>query len=179
MLPVACYLLCVLLHGSTLPAHEVAAHARARLPTPLSLYWLVSSVLYFGGGALTSLQPTATWLQRLGKYSTLLLFALRGLQISACDPQPLEVSLPIATPPIATSPIATSPIATHTCRDAPPGHRAEIVPRSHTREPSLLQMLQLGSTIATLPFAMGFLFMHQQEVCYRTTTHSSLPIVPR
>ena len=103
-----------MVHSSTLPPQMVAAQARLRL----TQYWLPSVLSYFASGCFTSLQPTATRLQRAGKLLTILLLLLRGAQISAVDAQPLE-------------------------------------------------MLQLGTITAMLPFAIGLLFMQQQEVLVR------------
>lgn len=108
------YIVCLMLYSSTLPSHVVAAQARSRL----SLYWLHSLIGYFAFGCLVSLQPTATRQQCVGKSSATILLALRGVQISAADAQPLE-------------------------------------------------MLQLGSKAAAIPFVLGYLFMGQQEVLMR------------
>ena len=81
------YLLCLILYSSTLPPETVAAKARSRL----SRYSLHSAASYFGAGCFTSLQPTATRVQLVGKSATLAMLFLRGIQISAADERPFEM----------------------------------------------------------------------------------------
>lgn len=81
------YTVCLMLYSSTLPSHVVAAQARSRL----SLYWLHSLIVYFALGCAASMQPTATRRQCVGKASSIILFVLRGVQISAADAQPLDM----------------------------------------------------------------------------------------
>ena len=83
----AIYMAVLMIYSYTLPPHVLAARTRSHL----THYWQHYVISYAAMGCFTSLQPTSTSMQRVRNLSVLLLLALRGLQVSAADSQPIEV----------------------------------------------------------------------------------------
>lgn len=86
---IACYAICLMLYGCTLPPEVVAAQARARI----AQHWLSLVASYFIVGCFISLHPVETRAQRLSKACAIMMLLLRGVQIGTSDPQPLDLLL--------------------------------------------------------------------------------------
>ena len=93
MAVMSAYLSCLILYSATLQEPSVVA-TQAR--SYLTDHGLLSTSSYFLAGCVTSLSPASTRAERTTKALTLLLFALRGMQISSSDHTPVEL-LQLAT----------------------------------------------------------------------------------